>query len=162
MVATGDVLGQIGLSGQTTHPHLHLTVIKDGARVDPFRPDGAETCDSTSGASLWAETPDYHDTLLRLAGFSDGVPDYDALREGTARRDMLRPTDAMVVYAEAGFAQDGDTLTITATGPEGEVFTNTRRMTDPRKSQLPAFGKRAPQGGWAPGDCSALGLLRHS
>mmetsp|Transcript_28934 Transcript_28934/g.55332 ORF Transcript_28934/g.55332 Transcript_28934/m.55332 type:complete len:320 (+) Transcript_28934:2542-3501(+) len=160
IVAAGDVLGHIGLSGQTTHPHLHLTVLKGGEMIDPFRPEGENTCNTAAGASLWADTPEYHDTLLRLAGFSDAVPNYDALRAGTARVDSLRPGDPMVVYAEAGLAQDGDTLTITATGPNGEVFTDTRRMTNPRKSQLPAFGKRAPKGGWPTGDYTGQITLR--
>lgn len=160
IVQAGDVLGQIGLSGETTHPHLHLTVFKDAKRIDPFRPEGEDTCDAAAGTSLWVETPDYHDSLLRLAGFSDAVPSYDALRSGNARRDTLRPSDAMVVYAEAGFTQDGDMLTISATGPEGDVFTDTRRMTDPRKSQLPAYGRRAPQGGWPIGDYTGQITLR--
>lgn len=151
-VTQGHVLGQIGLSGETTHPHLHMTVFKDGTRVDPFRPEGADTCDATTGNSLWAETPEYHDTLLRLAGFSNAVPDYDALRAGTARLETLRADDAMVVYAEAGLAQDGDVLTITAIGPTGTVFTDTWRMETPRASQLPALGSRAPDGGWPVGD----------
>lgn len=159
-VATGDVLGLIGLSGLTTHPHLHLTVLKNGVRVDPFRPEGTDTCDTAAGTSLWADTPEYYDTLLRLAGFADAVPSYDALRAGTARKDSLQPGDAMVVYGELGFAQDGDILTISATGPDGEVFSDTRRMTAPRNSQLPAFGKRAPDGGWAAGDYTGQLTLR--
>ena len=35
-VSAGAVLGQVGLSGDTEFPHLHLTVRKDGRVVDPF------------------------------------------------------------------------------------------------------------------------------
>lgn len=152
-VKTGDVLGQIGLSGQTTHPHLHLTVLKDGTRIDPFRPGGTpQTCDVDTSDTLWAVPPVYHETLIRLAGFSDSVPSYDALRGGTARKDTLPPDSPMVVYAETGFAQDGDRLTISATGPTGEVFRHTRTFEAPKKSQLPAYGKKAPPGGWPEGE----------
>ncbi len=151
-VAAGDPLGLIGLSGQTTHPHLHMTVYRNGAVVDPFRPEATGSCGGLAQATLWTDPPVYHRTLLRLAGFSDGVPDYDALRGGTARRDVLRPDQPMVVYAEAGYAEHGDVITLTATGPEGEVFRQTRVMTNPRASQLPAFGKRAPDGGWPAGE----------
>ena len=39
-------LGQVGLSGRTQFPHVHLTVRKDGNPIDPFDPDGKITCDA--------------------------------------------------------------------------------------------------------------------
>ncbi len=150
-VQGGDTLGVIGLSGLTTHPHLHLSVYLENRLVDPFAPDGAQACGATQ-ETLWLSTPDYHATLLRLAGFSTEIPSYDALRGGTARRDTISPTEPLVVYVEAGYAQDGDVLTISATGPDGEIFRDTRVMESPRVSQLPAFGRRAPAGGWTEGE----------
>ena len=44
VVEAGTVLGQIGLSGRTQFPHVHLSVRKDGKVVDPFDPDGSVTC----------------------------------------------------------------------------------------------------------------------
>lgn len=44
IVEAGTVLGQIGLSGRTQFPHVHLSVRKDGKVVDPFDPDGSVTC----------------------------------------------------------------------------------------------------------------------
>ncbi|MEM6304324.1 MAG: M23 family metallopeptidase [Pseudomonadota bacterium] len=149
-LATGDLLGRIGVSGQTTHPHLHLTLRRDGTRIDPFNVENA-ACGAQM-TSLWADTPDYDATLLRLAGFSTAVPSYETLRAGTARITTADPTDPLVVYAEAGFTEDGDEITITARGPEGEIFRNTRTMENPRQSQLPAFGRRAPTGGWPRGE----------
>ena len=150
-VALGDRLGSVGLSGQTNHPHLHFTVLRDGKTVDPFRPEASDSCNPDSGETLWIAPPPYHATLLRLAGFSDAVPDHSALRSGTARRDRIAPDQALVVYAEAGFAEHGDVVTITAFGPQGEIFRHSRIMKAPKVSQLPAFGKRAPPGGWPPG-----------
>lgn len=149
-VQAGDTIGMVGLSGETNHPHLHLTVWRDGEKVDPFAPDG-ETC-GQSRATLWLDPPPYHDTLLRLAGFASAVPDYEALRTGTARLETARPGDPLVVFAEAGHARHGDILTFTATGPAGEIFRHTSVMKSPRVSQLPAFGRRAPADGWPEGE----------
>lgn len=50
-----DVLGEVGLSGKTQFPHLHLSVRKDGAVVDPFALDSLGTCGGPSGQTLWAD-----------------------------------------------------------------------------------------------------------
>ncbi len=151
LVQPGDPIGTIGLSGQTTHPHLHFRVRKDGQDIDPFDSDGTLECGGPT-PSIWLETPVYHKTLLHFAGFSNSVPDYKTFRAGRARIDVSAPDQPLVVYAEVGFAEHGDIVTITATGPQGEVFRHSRVMKSPRNSQLPAFGKRAPKGGWPPGE----------
>ncbi len=45
-VAAGDVLGQVGLSGRTLFPHLHISARKDGETVGPFQPDALDTCNA--------------------------------------------------------------------------------------------------------------------
>ena len=55
-VAAGAHLGLIGFSGNTAFPHLHFSVRKDGAPIDPF---GAQemtaACALPDTDSLWAE-----------------------------------------------------------------------------------------------------------
>ncbi|MEZ5715749.1 MAG: M23 family metallopeptidase [Paracoccaceae bacterium] len=158
-VETGARLGLVGLSGQTTHPHLHLTVLQDGKTVDPFRPDAAlDSCGPPDPAhTLWTDPPAYHDTLLRLAGFSDRAPGYDDLRAGTARRDTLPPDAALVVYAEAGLAQPGDSLTISAKGPDGdELFRQTRTFDAPQE-RTARLRPQGPRRRLAPGRVSRRG-----
>ena len=150
-VARGTPLGHIGISGQTTHPHLHFGLRYKGAWVDPFDAERGDC--GTPSRSLWSDTPPYHATLLRNAGFSTSPPDYPQLRDGSARMEEVSPSDPLVVYAEAGLAQHGDRLTVSAIGPDGtEIFSQTRTMENPRKSQLPFLGRRAPEGGWPAGD----------
>jgi len=35
VVTTKDYLGEVGITGRTTGPHLHLEIIKNGSRVNP-------------------------------------------------------------------------------------------------------------------------------
>ena len=150
-VKSGDPLGLVGLSGQTNHPHLHMTLTHNKQVVDPFHPARTEVC-GPDGETLWASPPAYFDTALMNAGFSNAVPSYADLRGGTARQDRIPSHLPLVVYAEAGHARHGDKVTISATGPSGDIFRHTRALKNPKKSQLPAFGKKPPPGGWPVGE----------
>jgi hypothetical protein len=150
-VKAGDRLGMVGLSGQTNHPHLHLTVLKDGEVVDPFDPDPDQTCGPVQD-TLWAETPDYYQTGLVTAGFSDHVPTLDDVRTGAARRDTGARDAPLVVYAHIGYGENGDVLEIEASGPDGQIFERSILIKDPQASVMRAFGKKAPPGGWSRGE----------
>ena len=121
-VQAGDILGQVGLSGLTNIPHLHITVLKDGNVIDPFAPEHTHQCDAPDGPGLWAEPPDYHQTGLFTAGFSNSVPTMESVQSGAARMKDIGPDQPLVLYAHAFHAQPGDTLWFEAKGPGGEVF----------------------------------------
>ncbi|MBV7394749.1 M23 family metallopeptidase [Mameliella sediminis] len=152
LVQTGDPLGLVGLSGQTNHPHVHLTVLRNGQVVDPFRPEATGTC-GDPGPTLWTDPPTYVKTGLITAGFSDGVPTLAAVSDGSARRLGLTPDQPMVLYAHAGYAQPGDVLTLTAHSPAGtEVFRRAITLDRDQISQMRAFGRKAPSTGWPLGE----------
>lgn len=152
-VSAGDTLGFVGLSGLTNYPHLHLTVLKDGARVDPFRADTDLTCDTetASAPGLWLDPPEYERAGLFTAGFSDAVPTLDTVRSGAARRQALSTRSALVLYGRSFYAANGDVLRFSAMGPEGDVFEHTHLVKDAKADMFRAFGRRAPEGGWTPG-----------
>ena len=59
-VARGDRLGVVGMSGRTQFPHLHLSVRRDGAVIDPFAPSDPPRCTDaaqTAPAPLWSDPP---------------------------------------------------------------------------------------------------------
>jgi hypothetical protein len=151
LVDAGTLLGDIGLSGQTTHPHLHLTVYHNGQVVDPFRPDPSAAC-GPDQPSLWVDPPTYDQSSLITAGFSDGIPALPQVTSGDARRNRLTSSDPLVVYGHAGHAQHGDVLTLSATGPTGEIFQREILLKTPKVSQMQAFGRKAPAGGWPAGE----------
>lgn len=151
-VQSGDSLGLVGLSGQTNHPHLHLTVLKDGEIVDPFDPTPDDQCGPAED-TLWSDPPDYIKTGLITAGFASEIPTLDAVRDGTARLESGDPQQPLVVYAHMGYARNGDVLRIEAAGPDGaQIFERTILMKDPKVSVMRAYGKKAPQGGWPTGE----------
>ncbi|EPX86750.1 M23 family metallopeptidase [Salipiger mucosus] len=152
-VAAGDPLGEVGVSGQTTHPHVHLTVYRDGEVVDPFAPGDTSACDPAPDDTLWAEPPTYYKTGLMTAGFSTALPSLDEVRSGAARVTETAPGTPLVVYGHMAYPQPGDLLTITAQGPDGEeMFRQEIEVETDQVSQMRAFGRRAPSGGWPAGD----------
>ncbi|MDU8909691.1 M23 family metallopeptidase [Aestuariicoccus sp. MJ-SS9] len=150
VVAAGDVLGLVGLSGQTNYPHVHISVLKDGQPVDPFNPAAEPGCD-TNRETLWKEPIPYERTGLFTAGFSDRVPEFSEVQSGAARARDLQPDQPMVLYGHAFHAEPGDVLHLSASGPEGPVFDRSVLIEDSQAQMFRAFGKRAPAGGWPAG-----------
>lgn len=151
-VGIGTPLGQIGLSGLTNAPHLHMTVLKDGVVIDPFLPFADPgICGTAQGSGLWSTALPYDRAGLFTAGFSTGVPEFDAIKSGEAR--VLTTTNDMplVIYGHVFFAQPGDRLQLWADGPEGTVFDTTLTLDAPQAQLFRAYGRRAPDTGWPPG-----------
>ena len=90
------IFGQIGLSGRTEFPHLHLTSRKDQKVIDPFHPKDRTNCTTSDQTTLWKDPLHYRAAGLLSAGFSDAVPDYVTIKAGTASRS---PVDARIQRA---------------------------------------------------------------
>jgi hypothetical protein len=57
----------------------------------------------------------------------------------------------LVLYGHVFYAQPGDRLTLTAQGPEGEIFRHDITLEDPKTQLFRAFGRKAPAAGWPVG-----------
>ncbi|WP_292264986.1 M23 family metallopeptidase [Marivita sp.] len=150
-VVQGQLLGEVGLSGLTNYPHLHLTITQGSEIVDPFAPSQANAC-SEPFENLWLDTPPYADAGLFTVGISDSVPDLDAVQTGIARRTVLSPTDTMVLYAHIFQGNTHDRIELTMTGPEGDVFDHSATLDQDQAQSMRAYGRRAPDTGWPKGD----------
>jgi hypothetical protein len=150
IVATGDRLGDIGLSGRTEFAHVDFTLRKDGVPVDPFAPAGAQSCPPEPGPTYWAAPVAYNAGGLLDTGFADGIPDYDAVKAGTAETPLQRAAP-LVLFAYGYGQREGDVLQLSITGPGGTVFTDETRLERTRAQAFRAGGLRAPEGGWPPG-----------
>ncbi|MGJ8603217.1 MAG: M23 family metallopeptidase [Marivita sp.] len=149
-VLQGQVLGEVGLSGLTNYPHLHLTITRGTDIVDPFAQEQDNAC-STPLRTLWSDTPVYTDAGLFTAGVSDSVPDLAAVQSGEARRSTLSPEDAMVLYTHAFHGNIHDRIEMTMIGPDSEVFDHTAWLEKDQDELMRAYGKRAPDAGWPKG-----------
>ena len=148
-VAAGEPVGEVGLSGATQFPHVHLSVRHDGMVVDPFV-DG-----------LWQEAPAYEPGGLMAAGFAAGVPDYQEVKAGTAAAEAL-PSDspALVIWAFAFGSRQGDVVRLTFDGPDGaEAFTTDIVLERGQAQLFRAAGRRARPGGWTAGTYAGRAVL---
>jgi hypothetical protein len=157
-VALGAVLGQVGLSGQTQFPHVHLAVRHDGAMIDPFDTSAFPAC-GEAGPSLWETAPAYAPGGLIHSGFAGLVPNYEAVQDGTAGVATLTPdADAMVLFALAFGGRTGDVIWFDITGPDGVVMSQQATLEKDQAQFYRAAGKRGSAAGWPPG--SYTGTVR--
>ncbi len=150
VVARGAKLGQVGMSGQSNYPHVHIAVLRDGRHIDPFSPDADSTC-GAGGDSLWLDPLPYVATGMFTAGFSTAVPSFKDVQSGAARVNDTAPTTPLLLYAHFYLARKGDVLRLSATGPKGQIFARDIEIANPRKQMFRAFGRKSPPGGWPPG-----------
>ncbi len=149
-VQRGAKLGQVGMSGESNYPHVHIGVLRDGQAIDPFAPGANGSC-GTGGDTLWLDPPPYVAAGMFTAGFSTAVPSFEDVQSGAARVSDTAPTTPLVLYAHFYLARKGDVLRLSATGPEGEIFARDVEIANPRKQMFRAFGRKSPAGGWPGG-----------
>ena len=152
-VAAGDTLGQVGLSGKTQFPHLHISLRHDGKVVDPFAPSGSDgACATQHDDTLWREAPDYvAGSILRL-GFDTKVPDFTDVKSGTAGVVSL-PADApaLVLFVHGFGSHTGDLVQFSIIGPDGFKFDHEATISKPKALYMQAAGKKRRAAVWKAG-----------
>lgn len=156
----GDVLGEVGLSGRTQFPHVHISVRRDGAVIDPFAPDGQTACGDPALDTLWTVPIDTPAGGLLNIGFADMVPEYASVKAGTASPETLTRDAPIVLWAFAFGARVGDTITISFDGPDGALFQTDDVLDRQQALVMRAGGLNPPDGGWPTGTYS--GVVVHS
>ncbi len=144
-VAAGTLLGQVGLSGRTEFPHLHLSVRHEGRVVDPFAPDAAPgRCGQDAPETLWRDPPPYRPGGLITSGFADAIPAYESIKAGTAHDPTMRTTTPALVLWGFGYgSRAGDVMEITITDPDGAtVFASEAALDRPLAQFFRAAGRR--------------------
>lgn len=153
----GQIVGRIGLSGNTQFPHLDMTLRKDDKIVDPFAPDLAGgTCGSGLGQPLWASNALVEEAQnpgrLIATGIADRAPTFGAVLDGVFD-DILPMKQAPIVFwAVVINGRVGDQLLISASMPNGLTVKADPKPLARNQAQLFRFsGKRPPQTGWPSG-----------
>lgn len=126
-VEKGQKLGQVGLSGLTEFPHVHLSVIKDGKKIDPFTGgQSLEGCRKEETVLWDAETKEklaYIPTGLLKSSFSDAIPQPEAAREGKFNGDKIaHDAGKLILWADVFGLQPNDILTLTIASPDKKVL----------------------------------------
>lgn len=162
-VEAGEVLGVVGLSGNTEFPHLHLSLRRDGQVVDPFDGRAADEPCGAGGEPLWAaesglptEPGGVHGIGLRAE-----PPAFEAARDGLVQARVLPARGgALVLWALFHAVAAGDRIEMTLDGPGGEVASREETEDRPRAERFLVVGRRTPEGGWPPGRYDAVVRLK--
>ena len=146
-VEAGQTLGLIGYSGNTEFPHLDLSVRRDGETVDPFDPSDSTIC-GAGAEPLWP-LPFAAGGLLST-GFFGAIPDYEAIKDGTAHAPRLQSDgEALVLWTFLYNGRAGDLLSFRISTTGGTVAHEAEIALDRSQAQLfRATGRRTPDGGW--------------
>ena len=110
-VMTGDVLGQVGSSGCSTHPHLHFEITDStGDWVDPFAED------------LWCDPPLYETPIhLMETWVIQGPSDQyeNPYQDPPAETDVFDVGELLVAHFVVAGGDVGDTVGVSFVGPDG-------------------------------------------
>ncbi len=157
-VERGEALGLVGFSGLAQFPHVHLTVFKDGKKVDPFTGTQApQSCDPSGAKSLWS--PGVRDQLsyrrgrVLASGFAAGrVSPKSVIWRLPDDAEIASNSKALVAYAWLINLEKGDKVLTQLTGPKGIIASETSKPLKRHKAQYVQYsGKKRPKGGWGAG-----------
>lgn len=119
MVQRGQPIGNMGLSGATSFPHLHFAAKKDGIVADPFKGacGGSGLWRADSGLAGWTPRPE----LLNW-GFSSEPPTLRLVKQDPA---ALPPPQAgprfVFLWAQMLGVKKGDELWVSLRDPSGRI-----------------------------------------
>jgi hypothetical protein len=156
-VVAGQPLALVGLSGDTSFPHLHFDVRHRDQPIDPFV-GAAPAADCGAGAQpLWVPAVGaqlaYRPILLTDAGFATAAPHKEDVRQGWHRLRRLPVTSpALVLWVEAYWVKPGDQVAFRLRGPDGhDVVDHVMEVDQDQQRWLGFAGAPRPGAGWPAG-----------
>ena len=151
----GQALGQVGLSGKTEFPHLHLTVRHEKQIVDPFTGQHITAGCGSEGKPLWRADAQvaYEEVALYNAGIAGGPPNIEMIRSGHA--DSLTPnaqSPALILWVDIFGVEVGDQIRFRLIGPDNTlVFENEQRVDRRQARRFVYAGTKRQSVSWAAG-----------
>lgn len=152
MIRRGTPLGEIGISGKSQFPHLHLSVRHAGRVVDPFAPDADDgSCGPRTDPGLWLSDLPYRPAALLSVAFAPGIPGFDRITVGRVPAPTAS-SSAMVLYGFAIGGRARDTMRLVIEAPNGTVLLDETLPVEKAQAQFfRAAGKRLKTPRWPPG-----------
>ncbi len=158
-VTAGQVIGHVGLSGDTEFPHLHITVRHDGTTIDPFA-YGEHDGECSGGVSLWraalqADLAYKAGTVLNM-GFAPRSVSMEEVDDGAGHEPLTTASPALLAFVRAISLRQGDTQRVILTGPKGPLLDHSEPPLPSNKDQVYlGFGRKRPAEGWDAGAYAA-------
>lgn len=163
-VTEGQVLGQVGQSGNAAFPHLHLSVRHNAEKIDPFAaqtPLGSPQLDcGSAGADLWRDALPYQPGGMLAVGISAAIPDYAAIKAGLDSPALPGDAPALVVWTYLFGLQAGDAVLFRLTGPEGDVLTERSVIEKVQAQAFRAVGRKLKTSAWPAGRYQGEAILQ--
>ncbi|MEM9437620.1 MAG: M23 family metallopeptidase [Pseudomonadota bacterium] len=157
-VATGTPLGEVGLSGSTTFPHLHLSLFRGGEDVDPFAPT-YETCGAPT-KTLWTDPLPLQEAGFYRYGFATNVPSFEAIKDDLPTETTLSATAPIVAWVSGFGSRPGDILDIEITHPSGTFHENTVTLEKRQETWQRFSGRNHTTQDWPSGTYTARLTLK--
>ncbi len=158
VVATGDVLGLVGMSGLAEFPHVHFSVRLRNASLDPFVGLVPPTGCGAPRTPLWSAKAQaslrYATSGLLNAGFADAPPERSEVLAGRHQSPTLARNAAnLVFWVEIYGLQAGDRARLRVTAPNGRSIANSEEQpaSRPQPSRLVYTGLRRTTPQWEAG-----------
>ena len=157
IVAAGQPIALVGLSGNTEFTHLHFEVRRNGEPIDPFAGAAmADGCD-VGGAALFEDSAlaalAYREEAPFDAGFAVERSDpWKARAGGYAGTELTQDSPALVFWVDVLGHRTGDKQIIRLHGVDGTVLAESSEIAEETKVQWFQFvGIKRPDQGWPPG-----------
>ena len=128
-VLTGEFLGVMGSSGDSTGPHLHLELYdSNGLLIDPF----AGSCNNFNGGSWWAQQRPYNEPAIDLVMTGDAPIDFTPCPtpEAEHRSSYFQPGQNVFLTAVLTDQQRADASVFNVHAPDGTLFASTTIPSD--------------------------------
>ena len=155
LVEAGQRIGEVGLSGRTEFPHIHMSLSHNGVTVDPFDARMDPACGP--GEQLWTDPPDYRATGIVAAGILPRMPEYAELKDAPPATVDWRAAEgpALVAWLRAFGGRAGDVLHFRIEGPDGRVHDVREVLQEDQADFFRGAGRKAPEGGFPIGRYTA-------
>ena len=162
-VDNGDKIGEVGLSGYTQFPHIHLGILWEGGVMDPFTGlINMESCGDFR-RTLWHPdvTMTYHPVALYHAGFDSKAPDLDDIDQGHTGPESVSPSvPALTFWSSILGVVEGDRIVMNIRDPDGKIFAK-RTIVQPksRARQFYYTGRKLSSSSLKPGSYTGTTTL---
>ena len=156
-VAAGQPLGLVGLSGDTSFPHVHFDVRHGERVIDPFVGPAPDQACGPGKEPLWRTDVmaalAYQPVVLNNAGFAADRPLWQRVQAGDGHAQGLPATSpALVLWVEGYWVAAGDRVRFAIAGPDGApVLDRVVALDKGWKRWFQFAGARRPGDSWPAG-----------